>query len=274
MAPRQIWRRLRTHRVAGHLLRFRPLAPVVAVLIVLFSATATADAPTPEVVYGKLKKQDVRLSIPGTNDPKGIAIWFHGQTGGVDNRMDEPWLQGLVRDGWIVASSDFHTASWGNAASTEDTRLLKQWAEEQTGEQVRLFVSGSMGATVSLNAMLHGVPAPACWYGVKPAVDPTRMQNVPGARRIIAEAYNGKPVPADRNPAANVDRFSAETSYRFVASKGDPWVLYDENAGKLSAALAARGADVSLLEVFGAHDDPSHFNVSDLVQFASGCASK
>ena len=225
-------------------------------------------------MYGKLNGQDVRLSIPGTNSPKGIAIWFHGQTGAVDNRMDEPWLQGLVRDGWIVASSDFHTAAWGNAASTEDTRLLREWAEEQTGQEVRIFVSGSMGATVSLNAMLHGVPAPACWYGVKPAVDPTRMGNVPGSRRLISDAYDGGPVPADRNPALNVDRFSADTVYRFVASKSDPWVIFEENAGKLSAALEARGANTSLLEVFGAHDDPSHFNVADLVAFAEGCATK
>jgi hypothetical protein len=272
VAMREMWRGLRAHPVAGHVLRFRPFALLVAVLIVLSTATATADAPTPEVVYGKLKAQDVRLSIPGTNSPKGIAIWFHGQNGGVDNRMDEPWLQGLVRDGWIVASSDFHTASWGNPVSTEDTKLLKAWAEEQTGHEVRLFVSGSMGATVSLNAMLHGVEPPACWYGVKPAVDPTRMGNVPGAKRIISEAYGGEPVPEDRNPARNVDRFSTETTYRFVASKSDPWVIYDENAGKLSAALEERGADTSLLEVFGPHDDPSHFNVDDLVEFSRGCA--
>ena len=274
MGMKQKWRQARVHPVAGHILRFRPLALLVAMLMVFFTATATADAPTPEVVYGKLKKQDVRLSIPGTNSPKGIAIWFHGQTGGVDNRMDEPWLKGLVRDGWIVASSDFHTAAWGNAASTEDTALLKEWAEEQTGHEVKLFVSGSMGATVSLNAMLHGVPAPACWCGVKPAVDPTKMGNVPGSRRKIAEAYDGQPVPDDRNPARNVDRFSADTVYRFVASKSDPWVIFDENAGKLSAALEARGAKTSLLEVFGAHDDPSHFNVADLVEFAKGCTGE
>ena len=78
------------------------------------------------------RRQDVRLSMPPTDQPKGIAIYFHGQNGGVDNRMDEPWLQSLVRDGWIVASSDFHTDSWGNEASTDDTTNLLDWAEEQT----------------------------------------------------------------------------------------------------------------------------------------------
>lgn len=270
---KDIWRRARTNRVGRHLLRFRPLSLVVAVLMVLGTATATAEAPTGEVIRGKLKAQDVRLSLPPTTDPKGVAIFFHGQTGGVDNRMDEPWLQALVRSGWIVASSDFHTASWGNEVSTEDTAVLAEWATEQTGEPVRLFVSGSMGATVSLNAMTHGIEAPTCWYGVKPAVDPTKMDAVPRANRIIDEAYGGRPIPADRNPALNIDKLSTETRYRMVASVNDQWVRYDENTGLMADGLEARGAEVSILPVTGTHDDPLHFNVGDLVDFASTCGT-
>jgi hypothetical protein len=262
---------MRAHNVGRHLLRFRPLSVVFAVAMVLGTATATAEAPTGEVIRGKLKAQDVRLSIPPTADPRGVAIFFHGQTGGVDNRMDEPWLQSLVRSGWIVASSDFHTASWGNEVSTEDTALLAEWATEQTGEPVRLFVSGSMGATVSLNAMTHGVAAPACWYAVKPAVDPTKMGAVPGARRIIKEAYDGRPIPADRNPALNIDQLPATTRYRLVASVNDVWVRFDENAGPLAKGLEKRGAEVSILPVTGTHDDPLHFNSGDLIDFASTC---
>lgn len=268
---RETWRRARSHRVLGHLLRFRPLAVLFALVMVLGTATATAEAPTGEVLRGKLKAQDVRLSMPPTADPKGVAIFFHGQTGGVDNRMDEPWLQGLVRSGWIVASSDFHTASWGNEISTEDTRLLAEWATEQTGEPVKMFVSGSMGATVSLNAMLHGVEAPGCWYGVKPAIDPTRMDAVPGAKRIIAEAYDNQPIPADRNPALNLDSFSTDTRYRLVASVNDEWVRYEENTGLFAERMEEGGADVSILPVTGTHDDPLHFNVRDLIDFANTC---
>ncbi len=268
-----MWRRARTHRVGGHLLRFRPLSVVFAILMVLGTATATAEAPTGEVIRSTLKAQDVRLSIPPTTDPKGVAIFFHGQTGGVDNRMDEPWLQGLVRSGWIVASSDFHTASWGNELSTEDTALLAEWAEKETGEPVRLFISGSMGATVSLNAMTHGVEAPACWYGVKPAVDPTKMKAVPGARRLIKEAFNGEPVPPERIPVLNTDKFSTDTRYRLVASVNDEWVRFDENAGLLAERLEERGAEVSILSVTGTHDDPLHFNVGDLVDFAATCGA-
>jgi hypothetical protein len=143
--------RVRTHPVLGRIFRFRPLAPLIAALMVLATATATAEAPTGSVLYGRIKAQDVRLSIPPTDKPIGIAVYFHGQNGGVDNRMDEPWLQALVRAGWIVASSDFHTDSWGNGASTDDTTNLIAWAEEQTGNlPIKLYVSGSMGGTVSL----------------------------------------------------------------------------------------------------------------------------
>jgi hypothetical protein len=263
--------RVRRHPVLGRVFRLRPLAPVLAVLLVLATATATAEAPTGSVVYGRLKAQDVRLSMPPTNHPKGIAIYFHGQNGGVDNRMDEPWLQALVRSGWVVASSDFHTDSWGNEASTEDTTNLIAWAEEETdGLPIKLYVSGSMGGTVSLNAMTHADLAPPCWYGVKPAVDLTKMQNVPGGPRIISEAFGGD-VPYDRNPVNTIGDLPTTTRYRMVTSPEDTWVRESENTGKLAAGLEARGADVSILTVHGTHDDPSHFDVDDLLAFAASC---
>jgi dienelactone hydrolase len=272
MSVSELSARVRTHPVLGRLLRFRPLALALAVIVVLATATATAEAPTGSVIYGRVKAQDVRLSIPPTSDPKGIAVYFHGQNGGVDNRMDEPWLQSLVRSGWIVASSDFHTDSWGNEASTEDTENLIAWAEEQTdGQPVRLYVSGSMGATVSLNAMTHGITAPPCWYGVKPAIDLTKMDAVPGADRIIREAFGGD-VPYDRNPVNTIDSMPTQTRYRLVTSPEDTWVREAENASRLAAGLEQRGAEVSVLLVHGTHDDPSHFDADDLVRFADACA--
>jgi hypothetical protein len=266
--------RVRSLPVLGRLLRFRPLAPLLAVLLVLATATATADAPTGSVIYGRLKAQDVRLSMPPTDEPRGIAIYFHGQNGGVDNRMDEPWLQALVRAGWVVASSDFHTASWGNEASTSDTTNLIAWAEQLTDDlPVRLYVSGSMGGTVSLNAMTHAGLAPPCWYGVKPAVDLTKMQHVPGAVRIIRAAFGGD-VPADRNPVNTIDRLPTTTRYRMVTSPADTWVVESQNTDRLAAGLEARGAEVSVLEAHGTHDDPSHFDVGDLLDFAAGCARR
>ncbi len=266
--------RVRTHPVLGRIVKFRPLALALAMILVLATATATAEAPTGSVIYGRVKAQDVRLSMPPTNEPKGIAIYFHGQNGGVDNRMDEPWLQALVRSGWVVASSDFHTDSWGNEASTEDTEGLIEWADEQTGGlPIRLYVSGSMGASVSLNAMTHGTPGPPCWYGVKPAVDLTEMDKVPGADRIIREAFGGA-VPYDRNPVNAIGMMPTHTRYRMVTSPEDVWVRKSENAGRLAAGLEARGADVSVLTVHGSHDDPSHFDAEDLVAFAESCADE
>ncbi len=269
-----LFARVRAHPVLGRIFRFRPLSLALAAILVLATATATAEAPTGSVIYGRVKAQDVRLSMPPTHEPKGIAIYFHGQNGGVDNRMDEPWLQALVRSGWVVASSDFHTDSWGNEASTKDTEGLIEWADEQTdGLPIRLYVSGSMGATVSLNAMTHGSPGPPCWYGVKPAVDLTTMDNVPGADRIIHEAFGGD-VPYDRNPVNTIDLMPTHTRYRMVTSPGDTWVRLSENAGRLADGLEARGAEVSLLTVQGTHDDPSHFDAKDLVTFAESCADE
>jgi hypothetical protein len=271
MSVSELLTHVRAHPVLGRILRFRPLAPLIAVLVIFATATATAEAPSGSVIYGRVKGQDVRLSMPPTHHPKGIAVYFHGQNGGVDNRMDEPWLQALVRNGWIVASSDFHTDSWGNEESTEDTTNLIAWAEEQThNAPIKLYVSGSMGGTVSLNAMTHAGLTPPCWYGVKPAVDLTKMDNVPGADRIIREAFGGS-VPFDRNPVNVINELPTSTRYRMVTSPEDTWVRESENTGKLAAGLEAQGAQVSVLLVHGTHDDPSHFDVDDLLNFATSC---
>ena len=170
----------------------------------------------------------------------------------------------------MIASSDFHETAWGNEASTDDTRRLIAWAEQETGLEVGLWVAGSMGGAVSLNALNFDVPAPPCWYGVKPAISLTEMEHVPGGRKFIASAYAGS-APAERDPVRNLDSLPLDVRYRVVASKDDSWVRYDQNSERLIEALIARGADVSLLPARGLHMDPSHWNAPDLVSFAEDC---
>ena len=243
---------------------------LMSLLLVLLTSNASGEHPS-ESVRSVLAGERVRLALPPTNEPKGVAIYFHGQGGNVNDRVDGPWLEALRRDGWAIATSSFHGESWGNPASTDDTRRLVEWAREQGGAPVKLFIGGSMGATVSLNAMLHGGLVPTCWYGVKAALDPRRMDAVPGAEGYIRKAYGGAAVPLDRIPVENYLAMPLETRYRFVASPRDQFVDYAENTGRLLAGLQGRGAEVSVRKVDGRHDDPSHYSAYDLVTFARGC---
>ena len=181
-----------------------------------------------------------------------------------------PYQHGGASTPWVIASSDFHSTSWGNEASTDDTRRLVDWAEDQTGLDVELWVAGSMGAAVSLNALNFGVQPPPCWYGVKPAISLTQMDYVPGGPKFIASAYGGA-VPTERDPVRNLGSLPLDTRYRVVASKDDNWVLYDQNSEQLIAALTDLGAEVSLLPARGLHEDPSHWNAPDLLRFADSC---
>ena len=269
-----LYTRVRTHPVLGRIFRFRPLAIVAAVLLVLATATATAEAPTGSVIYGRVKAQDVRLSMPPTNEPKGIAIFFHGQNGGVDNRMDEPWLQSLVRSGWIVASSDFHTDSWGNEASTEDTESLVDWVEEQTDGRadpaLRLRLDGRSRLAQRDDPRRRG--APPCWYGVKPAVDldqdGQRARRRPDHPRGLRRRRALRPQPGQHHrPDADPDPLPDGD-----LARGHLGPRESENTGRLADGLEARGAEVSILTVHGTHDDPSHFDAEDLVDFAESCA--
>ena len=251
----------------------RGAAVLVASFLVVAALSASSGEHGGSVIRDRLAGQVVRLSLPsGSGTPKGIALWFHGQGGGADHRVESPWLESLRRDGWVIASSDFHETSWGNEASTDDTQRLIDWARAKTGLDVELWVSGSMGGAVSLNALNFGVQPPPCWYGVKPAISLTQMDLVPGGRKFIAGAYDGT-VPTERDPVRNLSRLPLETRYRVVASKDDSWVLYDQNSEPLIDTLVERGADVSLLPARGLHEDESHWDATDLVNFADACLS-
>lgn len=246
-------------------------AVVAALVLMLLTTGATGEHPSEEVT-AVLRGQPVRMNLPPTSEPKGVAIYFHGQGGGASVKMDGPWLDALRRAGWVVASSQFHYANWGNEDSTEDTRSLIAWAERQGGAPVRLFIGASMGGTTSLNAMLHGIDPPPCWYGIKPALDLGTMGRVPQAPELIRAAYGGRPYPSSRNPVDNVARLPLDVRYRFVASPDDPFVPFDANSGVLVESLEQRGADVTLRVVQGEHQDASHYSANDLVGFAESCA--
>lgn len=247
------------------------IAGVLALGLVLATTGASGEHPG-EQVTSVLAGQPVRLNLPPTDEPKGVAVFFHGQGGNVNDKMDGPWLDALRRDGWVVASSLFHREAWGNPASTEDTERLIAWAEEQGGAEVKLFIGTSMGATTSLNAVVHGIESPPCWYGVKAAVDMRTMGNVPGADGFIRAAYDGEPWPFVRNPVDNASRFPADVRYRFVASPVDPYVPFEDNTEVMAGRLREAGAEVTVRPVQGPHDDPSHYSAFDLVRFANSCA--
>lgn len=239
-------------------------------ILVGFATAETGELEAKQVTT-VLNGQDALLTLPaGDGTPKGLVLFFHGQGGTASNKIEEPWLESLSRNGFAIASGDLHVTSWGNEASTKDVRSLIDWAEAESGLPVSVWVSGSMGGAVSLNAMNFGIEAPKCWYGVKPAISLTQMDKVPGGPGYIKNAYAGR-VPRERDPIRNLESLSIATRYRVVASPDDHWVLYDQNAAPLIRTLRENGAAVSLLEAEGLHMDPSHFNNFDVVDFAKSC---
>jgi hypothetical protein len=245
------------------------LIAVLALVVVGLTAGGSGEQAG-TVIRSELNGQPARLALPTGHDPKGVVIWFHGQGGDVDAHADNPFLTTLHREGYAIASSSFHLKSWGNEASTEDTRALVEWSEKMAGVPVVLWVAGSMGGSVSLNAMLHGVQPPPCWYGVHPAISLGDMDSVPGGVKNIAKAYGGAP-PTSRDPIQNISRLPDDVRYRVVASPEDPLVVYDENVTPLVTGLESRGIEVTNLPVTGDHEDPSHWNAQDLLEFADSC---
>ncbi|MDZ7910274.1 MAG: hypothetical protein U5O16_00265 [Rhodococcus sp. (in: high G+C Gram-positive bacteria)] len=210
----------------------------------------------------------MRLDAPLLGDNGAVALWFHGQGGDVDERMDGQWLNSLRERGWSVASGDLNRGNWGNPASVEAARNLANWASELSGKPVKLVVAGSMGGLVSLNAIKAGAVSTPCWYGIMPVVDIDAVGGVPGAAIQIESAYGGVP-PASSNPASSP--LPENISYRIVASPGDIQVPKATNGDRIRD-LVSNPAVVSELSVTGDHGDLSHFNAADLDAFASKCA--
>lgn len=243
---------------------------VLVCAALLLAGCAPANADGDRTITDTVGGQAVRIDLP-TGDPVAVALWFHGQGGDVETRMNEDWLNSLRADGWAVASSDLHGNAWGNPASVADAAALAQWAEDQADVEVRLLVAGSMGGLTSLNALIDGKVSAACWYGTMPVADLDAIGQVPDAAVQVREAYEGAS-PDFSNPATGLADLPAVTRYHVVASPQDTWVPAREHADVLVAALQAVGAEVTRTDASGEHGDPSHFDPADLSAFADSCA--
>lgn len=242
---------------------------LVLLLVGALSGCAAANADGNRTTTAELDGQTVRIDMPLEGDAQAVAIWFHGQGGDANFRMNEPWLNVLREDGWAVAAADLGGNHWGAPGTVEQVDALNDWIAAQTDAAIRLHIAGSMGALASLNAMRSGVPV-GCWYGTMPVVDLASVAAVPDAVDQIAEAHNGQPADTS-SPAAGLDQIPADTRYRVLYSPDDTWVPATSNALPLIESLEARGAEVEAVEVEGEHGHPSHFNADDLAAFAATC---
>jgi hypothetical protein len=243
-------------------------AALAALVLVSAGCSSTKNADGDRTITDTVNGQPVRVDMPA-GKTKGLAVWFHGQSGDVSTRMNEPWLNKLRVEGWAVASSDFHKDAWGNADAVAATSALVDWASEKAGTPATLYVAGSMGGVNSLNTMVNTSDDPKCWYGTMPVVDLENVGSVPKSAEQISAAY-GSTIPASHNPAQNIDQLP-DAKYRVLSSLSDTWVPAISNSDVLVAGLSAAGKEVSTRRASGEHGDPSHFNASDLAAFAASC---
>lgn len=232
------------------------------------------NADGERTIYADVNGDLVRLDLPLSGPIQRVAVWFHGQGGNRDTRMNTPWLNVLRDNGWAIASADFGPGGtgWGNKTTVDDAVGLVKWATETAGGITpTLWVAGSMGAATSLNALIHTNAArPRCWYGSMPVIDLTSVGGVPGATDQVSIAWRGA-VPPDWNPANNIARLPRDITYRIVASPQDTQVPATANGQRLYTEMQHAGFTVSYLDAVGEHGDDSHTSGPDLRAFAQGC---
>lgn len=248
-------------------LRYGAVAAIA--LLALTSCSATSNLDGDRSTVSTIGDESVRLDLPLSGDAKHLAIWFHGQGGDEDQRMNDDWLNALREDGWAVASGSTGRTGWGNNYSVDAAADLVEWAEKESGVEVSLLIAGSMGATTSLRLLAETADPPECWYGTMPVADLDAVSEVPGSGDQISSAWGTE---TQVSPLDIVDEMPTDVRYAVRFSPEDEWVPSDENGEALAAALEARGASVMTSEASGAHGDPSHFDIDDLSAFAASCA--
>jgi hypothetical protein len=251
--------------------KYRSLFACTTAVLAATLATACSDSGSittdgEGTLRAVINGQNVRVDAPIVGDNGSIAIWFHGQGGTVDTRMDEDWLNALRNDGWSVASGDLGGNAWGSQDGIDTTTDLFKWASAETGKPVTLLVAGSMGALNSLNTLARGKIEAPCWYGTMPVLDQTTVGNVPNAEAQLEHVF-GPIVPEKFIPIAAT---LPVMKYRVLASPDDTWVPKALNADRLVEIIPSE-AVLTQLAVSGEHGDPSHFTRADLAAFASTC---
>lgn len=241
---------------------------------------APSDAPSPEPTEDAaapgetgftevIDQQDVRLELPA-GDVSGVAVFFPGSAEDPANALTSPWALALLDEGWAVATSDFHGASWGSPSSSADLQALLTWTSSLTDATAQLFVSHGMGATTSLAAMARQPAAPiACWYAAAPVVDlVSQVETDPAVQDQILDAW-GRVPGTEETPLAVVDTLPTETAYRVAAPPaGAPELLLQDSA-TLVASLESSGHAVTTATLTA--DDVVAIDPADLLGFAEGC---
>lgn len=229
-------------------------------------ATAQITADSPGSIEGTIDGQRFRIEYDPDVNPIGVAVWFHGQNGDIDSRLDDPMLRNLVNDGWVVAASEMRGNNWGNHESVEDVTRLVEFAQEKTDARTVLFAAASMGGVASLNSIRFGQVEATCWWGTMPVVDlDAAAESVPNAREEMSAAF-GETAIEPYNPSSG-DLPAAR--YRILWSPDDITVVASENAALLEGMVSS---ELTFKEVTGPHNSPAHFDADDLREFAASCA--
>ena len=273
---RETWRRMRAHKVGGHLLRFRPLSLVFALVMVLghrhrhrggadrrghLRHAQGAGRPPLDPAHARPQGRGDLLPRPDRRcrQPDGRAL----APGTGAQRLDRG-VVGLPHR--LLGQRGVHR---GHDATSS------QWADEQTGEPVRLFVSGSMGA----HGLAQRHAARRRLTGLLVRRQAGRRPDQDGARSPAPSGSSRRPSTASRCPRTatrrkNIDKLSTDTRYRFVASRQRPMgpLRREHRSDGRGSGRARRGREHPR-----GHRAPtttrSHFNVGDLIDFASTCGA-
>lgn len=230
--------------------------------------------------------QDATFTIADDFDPEQpvpVAVWFHGQGGDATSRIDDPTLAALRAAGFSVLTGDMHGSNWGNQAAVDDLSNMLAWVAARFTVGPVLLFAGSMGGLASLNALHRGALDAydvRGWYGTMPATNladaytdgaaynfPTEIEAAYG----FTGSANFAAATTGYDPAAVASAEWPLIRYRFLASPDDVTIPPVDHTDVLRANLPGGVVENSLLPTTGVHGSASHFNPTDLADFAARC---
>lgn len=221
--------------------------------------------------------------------PTPVVVYYHGVGGSASGMLYDPTIAGMTvamaTGGWIVAGSNAHGDSWGNADAMTDIGALYAYLIANYNVSHVLHLGHSMGGIVALNAIGRGVIPCAGFNGIFPVCSLAAAyanDGIPGYPGLFVNSieaaydFDGGGEYAAATSGYDPLLFAAGTFSRcpmkFWTSPDDVYVPDADHSLALRDAIAPRARwETSVHHCTGNHGDPSHFNTAAVVAFYQRC---
>lgn len=222
------------------------------------------------------------LSSTKPTTAQGLVIYHFGMgetsTAPMTDTRKNALIEAVRVAGYIVASTSDHGNNCGNAAGLADYIELLNYCVDIWKVNRIIHLSQSMGGLSGLLTASNRTLPVRGWAGIYPVCNlqnfhdnVTFTADVRTAYGIAGDDSDYATKTAGHDPVLLSASLYGGLRMRFYASPDDVVVPKVDNSDVMSALVAGKAAENTIVVCSGDHGDPSHFQSADLISFLDRC---